>query len=113
MYKRQIEKKLSSDLHIMLTAHMDPVNISDPRREPLKELISRTLLSMDGVIGFHDLRIIPGNTHTNVVFDVVVSNDCPYSRADIAAGLKKAVHGFDPTFECVPEFDTSYVKSVK
>lgn len=108
-----IEKKLSSDLHIMLTAHMDPVNISDPRREPLKELISRTLLSMDGVIGFHDLRIIPGNTHTNVVFDVVVSNDCPYSRADIAAGLKKAVHDFDPTFECVPEFDTSYVKSAK
>lgn len=39
-----IEKKLSKDLNILLTAHMDPVNTQDPNREPLKDIISDTLL---------------------------------------------------------------------
>lgn len=108
-----IEKKLSKDLNILLTAHMDPVNTQDPNREPLKDIISDTLFKIDGVFGFHDLRIIPGNTHTNVVLDVVIGSDCSSSKADIANALSEAVHGFNATFECVPEFDTSYVRNIK
>lgn len=108
-----IEKTISRDLNILLTAHMDPVNIKDPRREPLKEIIERTISNIDGALSFHDLRIIPGNTHTNVVFDVVLHPQCEISKNDISSALIDAVHKFDPTFECVPEFDTSYVKSFK
>lgn len=108
-----IEKTISHDLNILLTAHMDPVNISDPRREPLKEIIENTISSIDGALSFHDLRIIPGNTHTNVVFDVVLHPECQISKNDISEKLIDAIHKFDPTFECIPEFDTSYVKSSK
>lgn len=108
-----IEKTISRDLNILLTAHMDPVNISDPRREPLKEIIENTISSIDGALSFHDLRIIPGNTHTNVVFDVVLHPECQISKNDISEKLIDAIHKFDPTFECIPEFDTSYVKSSK
>ena len=92
---------------------MDPVNTQDPNREPLKDIISDTLFKIDGVFGFHDLRIIPGNTHTNVVLDVVIGSDCSSSKADIAKALSEAVHEFNATFECVPEFDTSYVRNIK
>lgn len=108
-----IEKTISRDLNILLTAHMDPVNISDPRREPLKEIIENTISSIDGALSFHDLRIIPGNTHTNVVFDVVLHPECQISKSDISEKLIDAIHRFDPSFECIPEFDTSYVKSSK
>ncbi len=108
-----IEKTISHDLNILLTAHMDPVNISDPRREPLKEIIENTISSIDGALSFHDLRIIPGNTHTNVVFDVVLHPECQISKNDISEKLIDAIHKFVPTFECIPEFDTSYVKSSK
>lgn len=106
-----IEKKLSSDLHIMLTAHMDPVNVSDPNREPLKTIIYDTLKDIHGVTGFHDLRIIPGSTHTNVVFDVVVNTELSVTKAQLTDTLKKAVASYNPTFNCVPEYDASYVKT--
>lgn len=106
-----IEKSLSSDLKIMLTAHMDPVDISDPNREPIKDLLTDEVAKIDGAISFHDLRIVPGTTHTNVIFDIVLSPECKVSKDDIREAMSKAISDFDPSFVCVVEFDMSYVKT--
>lgn len=74
-----IEKQISHDLHLLLTAHMDPVNTHDPNREPLSNIIKEAISEIPGVLSFHDLRIVPGSTHTNVIFDVVVSSECKES----------------------------------
>lgn len=104
-----IEHRLQHDLHINITAHMDPVNVSDPNRVPLSELIRDTIAGMDGVLSFHDLRIVPGPTHTNVIFDIVLSSDCKLSQETITKALNEKISAYNDTFFAVIDYDKSYV----
>ena len=103
-----IEKKISSDLHVVMTAHMDPINVDDPNREPLGEIIAQTINDIPGALSFHDLRIVPGASHTNVIFDVLLSPDCRISREEIAEKFSQAVKTYNENFLCVVEFDVNY-----
>ena len=105
-----IERRLQKDLNIFATAHMDPVNLRDPNREPLSHIISDAIAGLDGVLNFHDLRIVPGHTHTNVVFDVVLSPECKLSKDKITEFLCSKVSEFNPTFFCVISYDMSYAQ---
>ena len=104
-----IEHEVAKKLHISCTVHMDPVNVSDPNREPLKQILSDAIAKMDGVSNFHDLRLVPGPTHTNVVFDVAIAPDCRLSGEEIQKKLADAVSAYNPSFCTVIEFDRSYV----
>ena len=103
-----IEKKISSNLHVVMTAHMDPINVDDPNREPLGEIIAQTINDIPGALSFHDLRIVPGASHTNVIFDVLLSPDCRISREEIAEKFSQAVKTYNENFLCVVEFDVNY-----
>ena len=104
-----IEHEISKKLHISCTVHMDPINLSDPNRAPLKQILGKAIAGLDGVINFHDLRLVSGPTHTNVVFDVAVSPDCKLSGEEITKTLSAAVSAYNPDFRTVIEFDRAYV----
>lgn len=108
-----IEKEISAGLNILLTAHMDPIDTRDPNREPLTHIITDTIAQMDGVLSFHDLRIVPGKTHTNVIFDIVLSPECKTSQGEIKRTLCQKVSEYNKDFFCVIEFDINYVKVCK
>jgi len=96
-----------------LTAHMDPVDTNDPHREPLSHIIRDAISDMPGVLSFHDLRIVPGKTHTNVIFDIVLSPECKTCQGEIVETLSKKISEFNPNFFCVIEFDVNYIKTSK
>ncbi len=104
-----IEKKICEDLNILITAHMDPINLLDPNRAPLTDIIRKTIAETEGALSFHDLRIVPGKSHTNVIFDVVLSPNCKIPQDEIAATLRNRISAYNETFLCVIEFDQSYV----
>lgn len=108
-----IEKEISTGLNILLTAHMDPVDTNDPHREPLSHIIRDAISDMPGVLSFHDLRIVPGKTHTNVIFDIVLSPECKTCQGEIVETLSKKISEFNPNFFCVIEFDINYIKTSK
>jgi len=108
-----IEKEISTGLNILLTAHMDPVDTNDPHREPLSHIIRDAISDMPGVLSFHDLRIVPGKTHTNVIFDIVLSPECKTCQGEIVETLSKKISEFNPNFFCVIEFDVNYIKTSK
>lgn len=104
-----IEHEVAEKLSIACTAHMDPIDLSDPNREPLKQLLMEKVAELDGVQNFHDLRIVPGPTHTNVVFDVAVTPECKLTNEKIGEMLAAAVKGYGESFCAVVEFDRAYV----
>ena len=108
-----IEKNLSESLNILLTVHMDPVDINNPYREPLTHILKDVLSGIPGTLGFHDLRIVPGTTHTNVIFDVVLSHECELSQKEISDILKQKVREFNSSFLCVIEYDMNYAGTKK
>ena len=108
-----IEKDIASSLNIVITAHMDPIDIKNPNREPLAHIIVKTIAETEGVLSYHDLRIVPGKTHTNVIFDLVLSPECRTCRNELKDLFAKKIAEYDPNYLCVIDFDINYVKSTK
>lgn len=104
-----IEHEVSQQLNITCTVHMDPIDLTDPNREPLKHLLMEKIASVDGLQNFHDLRLVPGPTHTNVVFDVTVTPGCKLSEDEISEIFAATVKEYNESFCTVVEFDRAYV----
>lgn len=103
-----IEMKVKKTLNIEFTAHMDPIELRNPLVQQMSELISKEILIFDKVQGFHDLRIVPGIDHTNIIFDVVLKPECLLTHEDIISTLEKAVKAIDPKYNIVINFDMDY-----
>lgn len=105
-----IEHDIANELNINITAHMDPVDLSTPYRDEVMRLIKDTIEPLDGVIGMHDLRMVTGPTHTNVIFDVVISSGCKMQCEEIKDVIDKNIQKKYPNFFTVIDFDKSYIK---
>ncbi len=105
-----IEHDIANELNINITAHMDPVDLSTPYRDEVMQLIKDTIEPLDGVIGMHDLRMVTGPTHTNVIFDVVISSGCKMPCEEIKDVIDKNIQKKYPNFFTVIDFDKSYIK---
>lgn len=67
-----LEMKLRHDLGCLTTIHMDPVVTTDERVTELKEKCIEILNGIGESLSLHDFRVVFGETHTNIIFDVVV-----------------------------------------
>lgn len=70
-----IEKDILRDFGMQTTIHFDPVITNDPHIDEIKILLTEITEKWDDKVSVHDLRVVPGPTHTNVVFDCVVPFD--------------------------------------
>ena len=103
-----LEKELSDALHIELVAHMDPIRVNDPLVHRLRDEVKSVISGMDGVVSMHDLRIVPGPTHTNIIFDLVISSSCELSEEEIHDRVEKEIRKTDPSYNVVITYDRAY-----
>jgi len=66
------EMELRENLNCAAVIHMDPVVTRDEYILELKDTIEALIKEIDSVITIHDFRVVIGETHTNLIFDVVV-----------------------------------------
>lgn len=78
-----LEKKLADELNCTATIHMDPVQINDPRVKELKEKTIALAARIHPDITVHDFRVVFGDTHTNLVFDMAVPFSCTLDESQI------------------------------
>ena len=67
-----LEMKLREELGCLTTIHMDPVVTTDERVTELKEKCVALVKAIGESLTLHDFRVVFGETHTNMIFDVVV-----------------------------------------
>ena len=106
-----IERIISKDLKIQLVVHMDPLETEDPLTNELQEKINIILTNVDGVVGFHDLRVVAGYNHINVIFDIVLSPESNVKQSDVQKLVEEQLVGYDRQLYIVITFDKSYVKN--
>ena len=70
-----IERDFLSEMNIHLVIHMDPIVTNSPEVEKEKTNVMRVLKEISDQISMHDFRMVKGNHHTNLIFDVCI----PYS----------------------------------
>ena len=107
-----IEKDISSKLAIVMTAHMDPVDSDDPLVALLLERAKQQALYIEGISDVHDLRVAKGSSHTNIIFDVIRTAECPYSEKQVVEAFKPITYGLDGTFYIVINFDGEYTNII-
>lgn len=105
-----VEHEIAKKLNINITAHMDPVDLSAPYRSEMLDIIKNAIAPIDGVLSMHDLRMVTGPTHTNVIFDIVVTAECSVPEDKIKDIIDSAIHEKHPNFFTVIDFDKSYIK---
>ncbi len=94
-----IEREAHEELGILLTIHMDPVDMKDPLRAKLHDITIEALEDEFGSdLGIHDFRIVAGPTHTNILFDIVEPFGEHYDLTRIETLLtEKYLEAHDPT----------------
>ena len=104
-----IEKDAAEKLNIMLTCHLDPIKLNDPLVNQMISLTAEVVGETKGITNAHDLRVVPGMTHTNIIFDIVMEPDCKYSEEEILLLFEKRIKAINEKYCVVINFDKSYV----
>ena len=86
-----LERRIRRELGCIVTIHMDPVAIEDEEVAVLKAEVLSVIKGLDSHINMHDFRIIRGDTHTNLVFDIAVPFGYITSDDDICNAIQENV----------------------
>ena len=101
-----VERRLADELNCLATIHMDPISTDGGEIDRIRALVlHRIQESVDGRILIHDFRMVPGPTHTNVIFDAVVPFDIGKSDATVRDEIEALVRRIDGNYFAVVTID--------
>ena len=103
------EKELRRVLNCEATIHMDPIVTADPKVSAMRAEVEQLLKTIDPRITIHDFRIVPGDSHTNVLFDAVLPVDVKLSESEAREEICRLVRTMDGNCFAVVEIDRAYV----
>ncbi len=103
-----IEREIYSKLNILMTIHMDPVEVDNELVNKCKSRILEIVETIDDSLCIHDFRIVTGETHTNLVFDLVVPYGFKYKNEDIKKIIDDNLKDDEIKYFTVITFDSSY-----
>ena len=105
----QVERRLSCELGCLATIHMDPVVNDDGLTAETRDRVAAIVRLIDPGISIHDFRMVPGPTHTKVIFDAEVPYQCALPDQEIRRRIEDGVRALDGNYSAVVEVEKSYV----
>ncbi len=104
-----IEREISSAMGIELVIHMDPIVTDDETTNGIKQKVCDIVSDVDMCLSIHDFRMVPGNTHTNLIFDIVLPFEFKYKEKQVNTLVQNEVwHRIGKDYYCVINFDRDY-----
>ena len=102
-----IEQDMMRRFHAVTCIHLDPVDTTNPEVKRLRILAETALFDIDERLTLHDFRVVFGETHTNLIFDVTVPFDYEDESA-IGAEIQRRLQMTDPKLMVVAQPEHSY-----
>lgn len=103
-----IERDFLARDGLHLIVHLDPIVTADSEVGELRRWLAGQVHEIDPALSIHDLRLVPGPTHTNVIFDCVIPPKFRMSRAEVCAAIRARVTEKYPNYHCVITVDDSF-----
>ena len=107
-----IERDLLVQDGMIATIHYDPVVTGNPHTEEIRTFLQQEVARLDPRANVHDLRIVPGPSHTNVIFDCAVPaeyvTDKQHRGVTLVNELRTAVQQRWPDHFCVIKLEPDY-----
>ena len=101
-----MERECLKSHNVHLVIHYDPVVTDDPELTRLREAVKSLLAIKDPRLTIHDFRMVPGEGHTNLIFDVALPLELRGQENELKEALEQALSALDGRrYYCVITFD--------
>ncbi len=101
-----LERACLEQLSVHLIIHYDPVVTGDAEMDRLRTLVQQLLRQQDGRIGIHDFRMVRGQGHSNLIFDMELPPERMAHQQQIRKKLEQDLAASEPgTYYLVITFD--------
>ena len=107
-----IEREILEEMGVHLVIHLDPVVTDDPEVNRLRQQVAELVQQIDPSLTIHDFRLVRGETHSNLIFDVTVPFDCTVTNPQLLEQIEKGIKALSPHYYAVVTMDRSYTSSV-
>ena len=96
-----IERDFIETTNIVLTGHLDPVVVDNPVVNSVKERVCQKIKELNQELSIHDFRMVFGERHTNVLFDVALPFGVDLDKAQIVEFVNKTLCEIDSSYRGV------------
>lgn len=103
--EREFQKKLG----IMVVIHMDPIEVDNEQVNQLKSMMVSILGKINPELSLHDFRIVSGESHINLIFDVVVPFTLMKEADTIKQNIQERVWEHNENYFCIINIDNAYL----
>ena len=107
-----IEKEVREQLNVELVIHMDPIETNNETLIEYVSLLKEVVNEIDKSIKFHDVRLVIGETHKNLIFDLLVSFEFKYTDEELINLVTSKLREKDSIINCVIQIDKDYVENI-
>lgn len=108
-----IERDCLEELKIFTTIHMDPVVVNDPFQDQLKIQVLNVIKEFNFPCSIHDFRIVKGETHTNIVFDLLIPMEVKLTDLQVKNLLKEKISRINPSYYAYITVDRDYTNCLQ
>ncbi len=105
-----IEVEIMKKHGIHATIHLDPIDLTNADLMQLREDIEKDIQAKYPQVSIHDFRMVPGPTHTNLIFDALAPFDLKLRDAELAREIRHIVQDKRENYFAVITIDRSYIK---
>lgn len=103
-----IEKELKNKFNCQAIIHLDPIVTDDRLINQLRTKLSELVKLIHPKANIHDLRVVPGNTHSTLIFDLFVPFDLNQKDSEIILSLEQGIKVIDESYECIVTVNRNY-----
>jgi cation diffusion facilitator family transporter len=100
-----IERRINEELGILCTIHTDPIVVGDPEVDRLHVAVAGIAKAIDGNLQVHDFRLVRGQTHSNLIFDIAAPFECALSDEELKRAVTEKIQEIDPHYCTVITID--------
>lgn len=102
------ERDAEEKLGLEMVVHMDPIVTDNETIDRVHAEVMDTVLSIHPCLSIHDFRMVEGDTHTNLIFDLVLPPDFALSDEECLARIRQGMCEIDSNYCCVIHIDRNY-----
>lgn len=104
----QIERRFLEQEGLHVIIHYDPIVTDNNEVGEAREYLAKQVKRLDPRLTIHDLRMVPGETHTNLIFDLVVPHGFEMPECRLKSEVQAMAQSKNPKWQCVVTLENSY-----
>lgn len=104
----QIERRFLEQEGLHVIIHYDPIVTDNNEVGEAREYLAKQVKRLDPRLTIHDLRMVPGENHTNLIFDLVVPHGFEMPECRLKSEVQAMAQSKNPKWQCVVTLENSY-----